>query len=148
VFGPLMVISAGGAPAAEPGDHAARLSPRTDADANELIRSVSTAPPAARPLRRRRRRHGRAGHRRTRRRIRFGARLRATRAPSAICSCTSYGEQTSAPIRPSSQDGDTGQHCLINTRPDMESTVRRPISGGRIIPDGHGFSFSCAGWAA
>jgi acyl-CoA synthetase (NDP forming)/RimJ/RimL family protein N-acetyltransferase len=44
VFGPLVVFGLGGAATEVPGDHAARLTPLTDADADELIRSVHAAP--------------------------------------------------------------------------------------------------------
>ena len=42
MFGPLVVVGIGGA--ATDADHAARLTPLTDADADELIRSVGSAP--------------------------------------------------------------------------------------------------------
>jgi acyl-CoA synthetase (NDP forming)/RimJ/RimL family protein N-acetyltransferase len=44
VFGPLVVFGLGGVAAEVLGDHAARLSPLTDTDAEELIRSVQAAP--------------------------------------------------------------------------------------------------------
>ena len=44
VFGPLVVFGLGGVATEVLGDHAARLTPLTDADADELIRSVRAAP--------------------------------------------------------------------------------------------------------
>jgi len=44
VFGPLVVLRPGGAAGAVLDDHAARLSPLTDADAADMIRGVSAAP--------------------------------------------------------------------------------------------------------
>jgi acyl-CoA synthetase (NDP forming) len=44
VFGPLTVFGLGGVATEVIGDHAARLTPLTDADADELIRSVRAAP--------------------------------------------------------------------------------------------------------
>jgi acyl-CoA synthetase (NDP forming)/GNAT superfamily N-acetyltransferase len=44
VFGPLVVFGLGGAAGEVLGDHAARLTPLTDTDADELIRSVPAAP--------------------------------------------------------------------------------------------------------
>ena len=44
VFGPLVVFGLGGVATEVLGDHAARLTPLTDADADELIRSVHAAP--------------------------------------------------------------------------------------------------------
>jgi len=44
VFGPVVVFGLGGVATEVLGDHAARLTPLTDADANELIRSVHAAP--------------------------------------------------------------------------------------------------------
>jgi acyl-CoA synthetase (NDP forming)/GNAT superfamily N-acetyltransferase len=44
VLGPLVVFGLGGAAAEVLGDHAARLTPLTDIDADELIRSVQAAP--------------------------------------------------------------------------------------------------------
>jgi acyl-CoA synthetase (NDP forming)/RimJ/RimL family protein N-acetyltransferase len=44
VFGPLVVFGLGGVATDVLGDHAARLTPLTDADADELIRSVRAAP--------------------------------------------------------------------------------------------------------
>jgi acyl-CoA synthetase (NDP forming) len=44
VFGPLVVFGLGGAAAEVPGDHAARLVPLTDADADELIHAAHAAP--------------------------------------------------------------------------------------------------------
>jgi acyl-CoA synthetase (NDP forming) len=43
VFGPLIVFGLGGIATDILGDHAARLSPLTDADAHELVRSVRAA---------------------------------------------------------------------------------------------------------
>jgi acyl-CoA synthetase (NDP forming) len=40
LFGPLVVFGPGGAAAGEPGDHAARLAPLTDTDADELIHAT------------------------------------------------------------------------------------------------------------
>jgi acyl-CoA synthetase (NDP forming) len=44
VLGPLVVFGLGGATAEVLGDHAARLTPLTDTDADELIRSVQASP--------------------------------------------------------------------------------------------------------
>jgi acyl-CoA synthetase (NDP forming) len=44
VFGPLVVFGLGGVATEVLGDHAARLTPLTDADASALIRSVRAAP--------------------------------------------------------------------------------------------------------
>ena len=44
VFGPLVVFGSGGAATEVPGDQVARLTPLTDADADELIRAVDAAP--------------------------------------------------------------------------------------------------------
>jgi acyl-CoA synthetase (NDP forming) len=44
VFGPLVVFGLGGVATQVLGDHAARLTPLTDADADDLIRSVHAAP--------------------------------------------------------------------------------------------------------
>ena len=44
VFGPLVVFGLGGVATEVLGDHAARLTPLTDADADELIRGVRAAP--------------------------------------------------------------------------------------------------------
>ena len=44
VFGPLVVFGLGGAATEVPGDHAARLAPLTDADADELIHAAHAAP--------------------------------------------------------------------------------------------------------
>jgi acyl-CoA synthetase (NDP forming) len=44
VFGPLVVFGLGGVTSGILGDHAARLSPLTDTDADELIQSVQAAP--------------------------------------------------------------------------------------------------------
>ena len=44
VFGPLVVFGLGGVATDILGDHAARLSPLTDADARDLISSVRAAP--------------------------------------------------------------------------------------------------------
>jgi acyl-CoA synthetase (NDP forming) len=44
VFGPLVVFGPGGVTSGILGDHAARLSPLTDTDADELIQSVQAAP--------------------------------------------------------------------------------------------------------
>ncbi|MGO9082121.1 MAG: GNAT family N-acetyltransferase [Streptosporangiaceae bacterium] len=44
VFGPLVIFGLGGVATEILGDHAARLTPLTDADADELIRSVRAAP--------------------------------------------------------------------------------------------------------
>jgi acyl-CoA synthetase (NDP forming) len=44
VFGPLVVFGLGGVATEVLGDHAARLSPLTDTDADELIHSVQAAP--------------------------------------------------------------------------------------------------------
>jgi acyl-CoA synthetase (NDP forming) len=44
VFGPLVVFGLGGVATEVLGDHSARLTPLTDADADELIRSVRAAP--------------------------------------------------------------------------------------------------------
>ncbi len=43
-FGSLVVFGAGGLDTEVPGDHAARLTPLTDTDADKLIRSVTSAP--------------------------------------------------------------------------------------------------------
>ena len=43
VFGPLVVFGLGGVAAEVPGDHAARLTPLTDADADDLIHGVHAA---------------------------------------------------------------------------------------------------------
>jgi acyl-CoA synthetase (NDP forming) len=44
VFGPVVVFGLGGIATEVPGDHAARLTPLTDADADGLIRSVHAPP--------------------------------------------------------------------------------------------------------
>src|ERR1019366_1556044 len=44
IFGPLIVFGLGGVATEVLGDHAARLTPLTDVDADELIRSVHAAP--------------------------------------------------------------------------------------------------------
>jgi len=44
VFGPLVVFGSGGAATEVPGDQVARLTPLTDADAEEMIKSVRAAP--------------------------------------------------------------------------------------------------------
>jgi acyl-CoA synthetase (NDP forming) len=44
VFGPLVVFGLGGVAAEVLGDHAARLTPLTDTDADELIHAVQAAP--------------------------------------------------------------------------------------------------------
>jgi acyl-CoA synthetase (NDP forming)/GNAT superfamily N-acetyltransferase len=44
VFGPLIVLGAGGVATDVPGDYAARLSPLSQADAEDMIRDVRTAP--------------------------------------------------------------------------------------------------------
>jgi len=44
VFGPLVVFGSGGVTAEVPGDHMARLTPLTDADADEMIHAVRAAP--------------------------------------------------------------------------------------------------------
>ena len=44
VFGPLVVLGSGGPAAEVPGDQVARLTPLTDADAEEMINSVRAAP--------------------------------------------------------------------------------------------------------
>ena len=44
VFGPLVVLGSGDAATEAPGDQVARLTPLTDADAGEMIRSVHAAP--------------------------------------------------------------------------------------------------------
>ena len=44
VFGPLVVFGSGDAATEVPGDHVARLTPLTDADAGEMIHAVRAAP--------------------------------------------------------------------------------------------------------
>ena len=44
VFGPLVLFGSGGAATEVPGDHVTRLTPLTDADAEEMIRAVHAAP--------------------------------------------------------------------------------------------------------
>ena len=44
VFGPLVVFGSGGAATEVPGDHVTRLTPLTDADAEEMIHAVHAAP--------------------------------------------------------------------------------------------------------
>ena len=44
VFGPLVVFGSGGAATEAPGDHVTRLTPLTDADAEEMIHAVNAAP--------------------------------------------------------------------------------------------------------
>jgi len=47
VFGPLVVFGSGGAATEVLGDKVARLTPLTDADAEEMIHAVNAAPPLA-----------------------------------------------------------------------------------------------------
>ena len=54
MFGPLVVLGLGGATAEVLGDHAARLTPLTDTDADELIHAVPARAAAVRPRRARR----------------------------------------------------------------------------------------------
>ena len=71
VFGPLVVFGSGGAATEVPGDHVTRLTPLTDADAEEMINSVRAAPLlAGRPG------HAAGGHRRARRRAAAGLQAR------------------------------------------------------------------------
>ena len=49
VFGPLVVFGSGGMATETQGDHVTQLTPLTDADADEMLRTVRAAPAAVRP---------------------------------------------------------------------------------------------------